>query len=110
MDKPMRGSFRPLNDLEIRAIRSLNRSMRLSKHIEAFRLEDMEVSYEFMQGGFCVCVVLVYSVAKRKNSVRYVETVFYGASRRSYKDPRNSTKGEMLAFCRAMKSSRGTQI
>lgn len=103
-------SFRPLNDLERRAVLSLSHRERLSDSIPTFRLDDMEVSYEFMQGGFCVCVILLYFSMKRKNSTRYIETIFRGASRRSYKDPRNTVKGEMQAFCRAMECSRGMEI
>lgn len=104
-------SFRSLNVREVQALSSLSLGEKLkdSKLNEA-SADEMEVSYEFMQGGFCICIIIVYEQPTRRNQPRYISAVYRGASRRSYKDPRNTVKGEMQAFCRALKCSRGVEI
>ena len=106
---PYLKSFRALNDREQQAISSLDGKDKLSKGFPWWRADDMEVSYEFMQGGFCVCIIFLYEPVS-KRSLRLVEAIFRGASRRSYKDPRNTVKGEMQVFCRALECSRGVEI
>lgn len=85
--------FRPLNDLERALISALVKRGKLPDDDDrAITSSHLFVSYENMQGGFCVCI-LIYPP---NNSV------YRGASRRSYKDSRNQLRGEMMAFRRAV--------
>lgn len=94
--------FRPLNDNERLAIMSLAKKGKiLSDDIRILKSENLLVSYENMQGGFCVCIVEYTDRVAGGDSI-----VWRGASRRSYKDSRNPVKGEMLAFSRAILYSR----
>lgn len=94
--------FRPLNDNERLAIMSLAKKGKiLSDDIRILNSEGLLVSYENMQGGFCVCIVEYTDRVAGGDSI-----VWRGASRRSYKDSRNPVKGEMLAFSRAILYSR----
>lgn len=97
----MSNEFRTLNEQELRAIA---KSRLPEGHV--LRRSNTQVSYETQQGGFCVCVLLAQEEAG--NSWRQV--IFRGASRRSYKDPKNKVKGEMLAFLRAIRCSRPVAI
>lgn len=106
-------SFRALNMNEQRALNKLREANRLKDARLAIRAqltEDLEVSYQFLQGGFCVCIIVCYEQPARKNSPRYIAAVYRGASRRSYKDAPNIVKGEMQSFCRALKCSRGVEL
>lgn len=62
------------------------------------------VSYENMQGGFCVCILELMTIDSG------MSVLYRGASRRSYKDARNPIKGEMLAFSRAVLYSRPVEL
>lgn len=65
------------------------------------------VSYERMQGGFTVCLLVLVGLAN-ENPENDPVTVYLwrGVSRRSYKDKLNPIRGEMLAFRRAVLFSR----
>lgn len=64
----------------------------------------LRVSYETMQGGFTVCVlVLKLWEGGKEDMTTYI---WRGASRRSYKDRRKPVRGEMLAFSRTIFYSR----
>lgn len=99
--------FRPLNENEIRAIQSaVTKSKVTIGHIlEA--IDSARISYEKMQGGFCVCVIIVQ---KSLSHPEFGYLILRGASRRSYKDPRNDIRGEMLAFSRALLYSRPVEM
>lgn len=97
----MSNEFRQLNERESRAI--------LKSRLPAthpLRRTATLVSYENQQGGFCVCVLL----AEGGEGNRRQKLIFRGASRRSYKDPKNKVRGEMLAFLRAIRCSRPVAI
>jgi hypothetical protein len=85
------GGFRSLNSHEKTALWNLDYS-HLNPHTTT-------VSYEFMQGGFCVCLI---QISENDSTV----SLLRGASRRSYKDKQNRVSGEMKAFVRALKYSR----
>lgn len=91
--------FRHLNENEKSYIQSAYRKglVPLDKPLISF-LDHLTVSYEQMQGGFCVRIV------------RIGYTLYRGASRRSYKDRPNPILGEMLAFKRAILYSRPVGI
>jgi hypothetical protein len=67
---------------------------------------DALVSYENMQGGFCVCIIIIPNSPHQESGF----TILRGASRRSYKDPRKPIRGEMLAFSRAILYSRPVEL
>lgn len=97
----MSTEFRPLNENEKAVILKAAKKGRL--HMDDARVIDIDaagVSYEKMQGGFCVCLLTIYHPSNA------TMTIYRGASRRSYKDPRKPIKGEMLAFSRAVLYSR----
>lgn len=99
--------FRPLNANETIAIGS---AYAKGKIPESHPLLNPNVttlvSYENMQGGFCVCVVII----PKSSYSEYGYLVYRGASRRSYKDPRKPIRGEMLAFNRAILYSRPVEL
>lgn len=88
-------SFRPLNEHELLAIKQANTKGKIPDTHPLVVSDTTRVSYEKMQGGFCVCVVIV---EKSRTSIEFGYLVYRGASRRSYKDPRKPIRGEMLAF------------
>lgn len=95
----MSTEFRTLNENERAAILAAAKKGRIrAEDPRVERLDDLRVSYEKQQGGFCVCTLI--------NG----KHVYSGASRRSYKDPRKPIKGEMLAFARAVLYSRPVQL
>lgn len=109
MRKPKSSEFRPLNSSEWEAITALDQRNKLPD--SSVTLADalstssiVQVSYETMQGGFCICVILVPS---EESDVFYL---YRGASRRSYKDKDNPTRGEMKAFIRAILHSRPKEV
>jgi len=105
-------TFRPLNQNEIQALRKIGRKYELKDpSIANYPFAYLEVSYEFLQGGFCVCIIIQREMTKHRNvSSRHIKAIYRGASRRSYKDTHNDTKGEMQAFCRALRCSRGVEV
>lgn len=118
-------AFRTLNEHEKSTILSAAKKGRLSATDNRVSyLDALEVSYEQMQGGFCVCLIKLdlYSPVGEESPIphlpdllkgvrhRHVITVWRGASRRSYKDPRKPIRGEMLAFSRAILYSRGVEV
>ena len=84
--------FRLLNSHEITALWNLH-YWRLNPHTTT-------VSYESMQGGFCICLIRI--VSDHDGTV----SLLRGASRRSYEDRRNRVTGEMKAFVRALRYSK----
>lgn len=91
--------FRQLNEQESRAIMK----SRLPEGHPLRNWNFPRVSYERMQGGFCVCLLLL---ADGNNNT----LILRGASRRSYKDRKNRVRGEMLAFLRAIRCSRPVRL
>ena len=110
MRKQKNAEFRPLNHREWDTIAILIRRRKLPESASPLVLatEDglpvIKVSYETMQGGFCVCVILVSS---EESSVFYL---YRGASRRSYKDKDKPVRGEMKAFIRTILYSRPQEV
>ena len=102
-------TFRELNENERNAIASARaKGKLLNNHpLNVEETNAVKVSYEKMQGGFCVCVIVIQ---KRFSSNEFGYLIFRGASRRSYKDTPNSIKGEMLAFRRAILFSRPVEL
>lgn len=101
--------FRPLNENEKAVIMSAVKKGRvLPTSYLVSCLDYVKVSYEPMQGGFCVCLVCLTFLGGE--SIQFRKLVWRGASRRSYKDPRKPIKGEMLAFSRAVLYSRPVEI
>lgn len=94
--------FRPLNENEIKAIESAKRKGKIVGPHPILSDGDATVSYEKMQGGFCICIIIARYQSK--------SFMFRGASRRSYKDTRNDIRGEMLAFSRALLYSRPVEM
>lgn len=93
--------FRPLNDNERGVILGARNKLRLPPNDYRFtEIDRLQVSYQNMQGGFCVCIVVL------SLSVSLKTIIYRGASRRSYKDRRQQIRGEMLAFSRAVLYSR----
>lgn len=103
----MSSSFRPLNENEIKAIQSAVSRNRISLGHPLTSIDNVKVSYEKMQGGFCICVIVIQ---KNISSPEFGYLIFRGASRRSYKDTRNPIKGQMLAFSRAILYSRPVEL
>lgn len=102
-------SFRPLNEHEIQAIASSRARGKLGHdHPLVLAANLARVSYEKMQGGFCVCVIVYVMPSDIPSDPSYL--VLRGASRRSYKDPRKPIRGEMLAFSRAILYSRPVEL
>lgn len=100
--------FRLLNENEKKAIDSCHKRGHLeSNHYLVVYKDLVKVSYERMQGGFCVCCIVV-PIDPRTPSAGFF--IFKGASRRSYKDTRNPIRGEMLAFSRAILYSRPVEL
>lgn len=96
-------AFRPLNSNETFAIGSALAKCKIPfDHPLADPNLMASVSYENMQGGFCVCIIVIPAYPHR--------LVLRGASRRSYKDPRKPIRGEMLAFSRAILYSRPVEL
>lgn len=94
-------SFRPLNENELKAIMYAVQKGKIKDNHPVFQDANVvKVSYEKMQGGFCVCVLIVPTFGY----------IYRGASRRSYKDPRKPIRGEMLAFSRAILYSRPVEL
>jgi hypothetical protein len=97
-------NFRPLNTLEMKTVVHMVQTKRIPEdHPLINFLDEAQVSYENMQGGFCVCIILLDSKALGS-------FLWRGASRRSYKDPRKPIRGESLAFSRALLYSRAVEI
>lgn len=96
--------FRPLNDSEKTLISALVRRRKLGEFDNRSSDYDvLRVSYENMQGGFCVCILIFDPSLDAHSPVSPEERCLYrGASRRSYKDSRNQLRGEMMAFRRAV--------
>lgn len=93
--------FRPLNENERKAITYAVQKGKIKDNHPLFHDAHIaRVSYEKMQGGFCVCVILLKTFGY----------LYRGASRRSYKDTRNDIRGEMLAFSRALLYSRPADL
>jgi hypothetical protein len=102
-------SFRPLNDNEKKALVAIYEKGKLGVDNPFYlSIDRVVVSYERMQGGFCVCIV---AISKSIISpLEFGSLVLRGASRRSYKDPRKPIRGEMLAFSRAILYSRPVEL
>jgi hypothetical protein len=101
--------FRYLNSNEITAINSAAVKGKIPEsHPLLNPTIDALVSYENMQGGFCVCVIVIPMDGTLSRSS--TPLVLRGASRRSYKDPRKPVRGEMLAFTRALLYSRPVEL
>ncbi len=91
--------FRPLSTLEMKTVLHMVQTKKIPEdHTLMHYLDSARVSYENMQGGFCVCIIIVGNILWR------------GASRRSYKDPRKPIRGELLAFSRALLYSHAIEI
>lgn len=106
----MTTEFRPLNQREknvIFAAADKNRipadDPRLSNY------NSLQVSYERMQGGFAVCVLVLDSGTGLKEDPTKT-LIWRGVSRRSYKDKANPVRGEMLAFSRAILYGRAVTL
>ena len=109
--------FRPLNANEKHTLIQLSNDKRLAFKINhsldllSQSVDRLRVSYERLQGGFCVCLLVV---DKSDKSVAHPDEhnslVWRGVSRRSYKDKPNSIKGEILAFKRAILYSLPVEI
>lgn len=98
-------TFRLLNENELTAIKSAMAKKKIPESHPFVTAPNLaEVSYENIQGGFCVCIV------KTPIGIENGYLVYRGASRRSYKDARNVLRGEMLAFNRAILYSRGVEL
>lgn len=96
-------NFHPLNTNEIAVIVSaVKRNKIPANDIRIQYTSRLRVSYEYMQGGFCICILVTWN--------EDTNIVYRGASRRSYKDPRKPIKGEMLAFSRAILYSRAVEL
>lgn len=97
--------FRPLNTLEMKTVAHMARTKKIPEYhslLCCLGLGCAQVSYEYMQGGFCVCIIVLKDGDKT--------ILWRGASRRSYKDPRKPIRGELLAFSRALLYSRPVEI
>lgn len=106
MNKP---EFRPLNSNEEKVITHLASTGRIKiDDIRLLNLERLKVSYEYMQGGFCVRILVINKSVSMP--LEFGSLVWRGASRRSYKDPRKPIRGEMLAFSRAILYSRPVEL
>lgn len=68
---------------------------------------ELQVSYERMQGGFTVCVLILNHYG---DDLEPEVVIWRGSSRRSYRDARNPIRGEMLAFSRTVLYSRPVTI
>jgi hypothetical protein len=100
--------FRLLNENEKAVILKAVQKNRLKlSHPLVEAMDYLRVSYECMQGGFCVCVLVIL---RSISTPEYGHIMYRGASRRSYKDPRKPIKGEMLAFSRAVLYSRAVSL
>lgn len=99
---------RPLNENENTAIKAYRKKGKLDdNHYLVVYGKVAKVSYERMQGGFCICCIIVPINPAIPNGG---SLIFRGASRRSYKDPINDIRGEMLAFSRALLYSRPVEL
>lgn len=87
--------FRLLNENEINCMSRLSEKSQIG--IETSFWGEIEVLYSRLQGGFTVAVV-------RYSRLDYSIVMHIGASRRSYKDKPNTTRGEILAFRRAIQT------
>lgn len=74
--------------------------------LRAIHHNHLQVSYERMQGGFTICILKLALTSDNPEHPPVTVYLWRGASRRSYKDPRNPVRGEMLAFSRAVLYSR----
>lgn len=100
--------FRELNDLEKMQINLAVRQGRIPSWHELYtHIDQWRVSYEKMQGGFCICVLVLSIYDGHFNELH---KIYRGASRRSYKDKRNETFGCMKAFGRAILYSRAAEL
>lgn len=93
--------FRPFNVLERMAITSaLNKRKLDPNDYRAMPRPSTVVSYERLSGGFTVCLIVVRATLNHQ-----MATVIYrGVSRKSLHDRWNSTRGDMIAFNRALQS------
>lgn len=96
----MSGEIRHLNDAERQAL--INNTSE-AHPLRTVNIDVLSVNYERSPGGFCVCMII-------KPSGDNAAVIYRGASRKSYKDEPNRVKGEMLAFVRAVKYSRGVTV
>jgi len=96
--------FRLLNENEKSCILKAAGKGRIKDHMVLWS-EELQVSYEYMQGGFCICILVFDDRANADKKL-----IWRGASRRSYKDQRNPIRGETLAFSRAILFSRPVEL
>lgn len=82
--------FRPLNENEFHCLQ------KIKTDIDLITCDDISISYVRMAGGFTVATV--------KYEIESKVVLYVGASRRSYKDKPNTTRGEILAFRRAIQT------
>lgn len=115
--------FRPLNSMERATILAastpkkglLHRSRIPANDARVVDIDSLVVSYERMQGGFTICILLlrgqtVEDMLGEPIDDKYPDLLWRGASRRSYRDARNPVRGEMLAFSRAVLYSRPVTV
>lgn len=101
--------FRPLNDNEKSAVVIAMQKRKIpTNHPLYSSLDHAKVSYQNLPGGFCVCLVSVPKSISNPPEFGYL--LYRGSSRRSYKDPKNPVRGEMLAFSRALFYSRPVEL
>jgi hypothetical protein len=99
---------RPLNQMERESISGAVRRGRIpAVDLRHVYHNHLRVTYETMQGGFTVCILLL---SLRDDDGDVQTYIWRGASRRSYKDRRKPVRGEMLAFSRAILYSRPLEI
>lgn len=120
-------SFRLLNDNEMKAISAVFRKGKLSDLRLLGEISTLEVSYEKFPGGFTVCLVKLAERKPRSLSDSEIASLqiegidgsdwqcidvylWRGVSRRSNKDKHNTTRGDMLAFVRAITQSESVKI
>lgn len=102
--------FRELSHEEIGAITEWTKRGKLAEDIILLAVDQISkgniggpvrVSYHRTQGGFTVCTLSECYNHPTRGTSHEIRT---GSSRRSFKDPHNPIKGEMLALFRAINS------
>jgi len=100
--------FRPLNVLERTAIQSATKKNKLDREDLRFLWQSrLRVSYERQSGGFTICIIVltINTLVACSSLMNLSATMLYrGVSRKSRNDAWNSTRGDMLAFNRALQS------
>lgn len=91
-------TFRPLNENELHCLNKLGEINGLHSSF----WNGLRVCYEHIGREFTVCIIMY----KGNNLI----LIWRGASRKSYHDRFNSTRGEILAFRRAIRKSRPVEI